>query len=160
MFRPQETTSSANGSSCGHEFYGSPLNHDSVSSAENNKQRRLYWETVMDSKDGTTSSSNLAMSPMSSSSGGAGSSQPSSSTGDTNSAMRPSKRKNFYCPTCLTGYVQKGDYMRHIRTRHEGIRPYPCTTCGEHFSRRSILNKHLRTHDKNRKGVSKPAGSH
>lgn len=70
----------------------------------------------------------------------------SSSSRKTSRADR--KPGAFVCETCNSSYSQKGDMVRHMRSVHQGIRPYRCPHCGNAFGRRSILNKHIKTHMK------------
>lgn len=130
-----------------------------ISNIDGNEQRKRYWETVLNAH----SDSSCTIPPPISEQirNGTHAASSSSAVPLTGASQRSGKRKNYHCNTCNTGYVQKGDYVRHIRTRHEGIRPFTCQTCGEKFARRSILNKHVKTHvKKNRNGVHKSSGCH
>lgn len=63
--------------------------------------------------------------------------------------LKPDRKTRPYkCEVCRAAYTQKGDMVRHMRYVHEGIRPYQCPHCGNSFGRRSILNKHIKTHSK------------
>lgn len=99
----------------------------------------------------STSSNQLRLPSQSHSSASASSSQMSVNSKadpDVNRKAKQHDRKNrpYKCEICRAGYTLKGDMVRHMRYVHEGIRPYQCSECGNAFGRRSILNKHLKTH--------------
>ncbi|NP_001315144.1 zinc finger protein 1035 isoform X1 [Danio rerio] len=45
------------------------------------------------------------------------------------------------CPFCKSSYSSHAVLIRHIRI-HTGERPFQCTTCGRHFSRKEYLKVH------------------
>ena len=57
----------------------------------------------------------------------------------------PSK-KNFVCPTCGNSYVSLGVLKIHVKTVHEGEKPWECSLCGKRFGQKISWSKHVKTH--------------
>lgn len=63
------------------------------------------------------------------------------------------KPKPFRCTYegCNSTFGQKGSLTRHIRSRHENLRPHKCETCKKCFSAQWTLRVHIRNvHDKSK----------
>ena len=58
---------------------------------------------------------------------------------------RPSE-KNFVCPTCGNSYVSLGVLKIHIKTVHEGEKPWECSACGKRFAQKISWSKHIKIH--------------
>ena len=58
---------------------------------------------------------------------------------------RPNE-KNFVCPTCGNSYVSLGVLKIHIKTVHEGEKPWECSVCGKRFSQKVSWSKHIKIH--------------
>jgi uncharacterized Zn-finger protein len=52
--------------------------------------------------------------------------------------------RDFVCE-CERRFGSRGDLNRHIRSAHQKLLPFPCTTCGKAFSRKSVLQRHRAT---------------
>ena len=58
---------------------------------------------------------------------------------------QPSEKK-FVCPTCGNFYVNPSVLKNHIKTVHEGIKPWECSYCGKTFSKKISWSKHVEAH--------------
>lgn len=50
--------------------------------------------------------------------------------------------KLFKCPTCGTNFGQKGTLQRHIKTVHQKVRQFPCPDCGYSFTTAGDIKRH------------------
>ena len=48
------------------------------------------------------------------------------------------------CQVCYKIFTQKSDLNRHIKSVHQGEKPYPCADCGKDFSQKVHLIQHMR----------------
>lgn len=60
------------------------------------------------------------------------------------------------CHVCKKQFSSKSCLNRHIRIIHEGEKPYKCDECGERFSERVTLRKHMTKHT----GIPLPKNYH
>ncbi|XP_056136476.1 zinc finger and SCAN domain-containing protein 2-like [Lampris incognitus] len=59
--------------------------------------------------------------------------------------QRSTKKKPFTRSICGERFTQRGHMQRHMRT-HTGEKLFSCTICGKEFSQRGKLQPHMRTH--------------
>lgn len=54
----------------------------------------------------------------------------------------------FKCEHCDRLFSTKGNMMRHVQATHtrEGVKMFPCKTCGKGFKRKEDLVMHTRVH--------------
>ena len=52
---------------------------------------------------------------------------------------------SFYCAECKKGYNQKGNYIAHVSSKHEGI-SFPCNRCDRRFKNEASLKSHMSEH--------------
>ena len=55
------------------------------------------------------------------------------------------KRKSNKCSKCGLSFAKKHNLKVHIRTVHEGQKPFKCTICDASFARSGNLKKHVAT---------------
>ena len=53
------------------------------------------------------------------------------------------KKKPFKCKFCGNGYSYKSKMNRHVSSVHEGKKPFKCEFCNYGFSTKGDLNKHV-----------------
>ena len=58
---------------------------------------------------------------------------------------------NHVCQVCTKVFKHKSDLRRHIKSVHQGEKPYHCPECGKDFSRKPNLNHHIRSVHKGEK---------
>lgn len=51
----------------------------------------------------------------------------------------------YKCEECSHSFIQKVDYLTHIRRKHTGEKPYECKVCDKRFVEFSVLQRHKRT---------------
>lgn len=63
------------------------------------------------------------------------------------------KSKLYMCPVpgCQAKFGQKGSLTRHLKSRHEKLRPHTCDLCEKSFSEKWTLNVHRRNVHEKRK---------
>ena len=54
--------------------------------------------------------------------------------------------KSVTCTICDKKFVAKKTLNRHMRSVHEGKKPFKCDTCDKSFSQKTGLNSHIVTH--------------
>lgn len=61
---------------------------------------------------------------------------------------RQAKTTGVTCGQCGNGFVKKSNLARHIRTVHDGLRPFMCAEpgCGIRFAHKTHLVRHGKTH--------------
>ncbi|XP_063391784.1 zinc finger protein 433-like [Cydia fagiglandana] len=54
--------------------------------------------------------------------------------------------KPYQCPECPLAFSLKGNFNRHHKTAHQGLRAnVPCSICGRVFSTKAVLRTHVNT---------------
>ena len=49
------------------------------------------------------------------------------------------------CQVCTSLFNRKDSLNEHIKSVHQGEKPYPCTECGKDFSHRGNLRQHIKS---------------
>ncbi|XP_044742585.1 zinc finger protein 235-like [Chrysoperla carnea] len=57
-----------------------------------------------------------------------------------------SDEKTFACQTCNMKYKTMHGLRYHVKSVHLNLKPHPCPICSRHFSTRSVVERHMRTH--------------
>ena len=67
-----------------------------------------------------------------------------SSPAATKTSQQVYVRRSAQCPQCDAVFGQREDMLRHVRSKHEGVR-YPCSQCDYQATQQSSLNRHVKT---------------
>ena len=54
-------------------------------------------------------------------------------------------KKPFECNVCYTAFSQKGDLKRHIESVHGGKKPFKCNICDTAFSAKQDADRHIKS---------------
>lgn len=59
-------------------------------------------------------------------------------------------RRSFRCPVegCNSTFTRKSNLTTHLETLHGGILPHSCPECGKAFRYKSLLEKHMESHNR------------
>lgn len=74
---------------------------------------------------------------------GRGSSTATSSFANSSATDQQIRRNT--CTICGHCFAQPADLRKHVRTVHEGLRPFRCETCHKCFGEKGNLRKHMRS---------------